>query len=83
VSALGWRDYRWTWLWLAVRWSLTPLLLLLAIILYYPACVITATFDGIADRLAAVQVRCYNRDLARKHGYARCPGEARPDGWLP
>ena len=83
MKPLTLRERRWTLLWFALRWSLTPPLWVLAVVLYFPARGIVAAFDAFGDRMGSLQVKWHNRDLARKRGMARRPGEARPDGWLP
>ena len=83
MKALTWRDWRWTWLWFLLRWSLTAVLIIPGIVLYLPALLIVAAFDALGDWAGSVHVRWWNRDLARKRGMAVRAGEARPDGWLP
>jgi hypothetical protein len=53
------------------------------LVVYYPARLTVAAFDAGGAKLWALHVALINRDIARKHGCARKPGEARPDGWLP
>jgi len=83
MTGLTWRDRRWTWAWLALRWTATAVLIVPIIVLYLPAKGVVAAFDALGDWFDGIHVRWHNRDIARKYGYARKPGAARPEGWLP
>jgi hypothetical protein len=83
VKALTWRDYRWMWLSAALGLTAGAIFLVPYLVLYLPACLIAKGFNWLADRIYAVHAACWNRDLARKRGYAREPGAARPEGRLP
>ena len=58
MKALTWRDWRWTWLWFLLRWSLTAVLIIPGIVLYLPALLIVAAFDALGDWAGSVHVRC-------------------------
>jgi hypothetical protein len=80
---LTWRDWRWLWAWKAVSALAIATLAVPLVVLYFPACSIVWAFGAFGGRMAKLHVCWHNRDLARKHGHARAPGAARPDGWLP
>jgi hypothetical protein len=83
VKPLTWRQWRWTWLCKLLHVTALIVLIVPWLVLYLPARGIVAAFDAFGSWLDSVHVRLHNRDLARKNGLARRPGEARPDGWLP
>jgi hypothetical protein len=83
MSGLPFRDWRWQWLSLALGVAAFAVMAIPLLVLYLPALGIVAGFDWLGDRIQAAHIHLVNRDIARKHGYARKPGEARPEGWLP
>ena len=80
MKPLTLRERRWTLLWFALRWSLTPPLWVLAVVLYFPARGIVAAFDAFGDRMGSLHVRWHTRDIARKCAADEAPGKQRGSG---
>lgn len=80
---LTWHDWRWLWLWQLVRAAVVLTLIVPMLALYPLSVAIVGAFNAVGNWQGSLYVRWHNRDLARKQGLARRPGEARPDGWLP
>jgi hypothetical protein len=82
-NGLSFRDWRWSWLSLALGLIAGTAFLVPWIVLYIPARGIVAGFDFISSRVWAAHIALINKDIARKHGHARKHGAHQPDGWLP
>jgi hypothetical protein len=81
-TGLSVADWRWTWLSLAIGILAVAVLIIPVVILYWPAKGVVDGMDWIGNQIWREHIALINRDIARKYGYARKPGAARPDRWL-
>jgi hypothetical protein len=81
VARLGIRDWRWTWLALAFRWSLTIAVLVPLLPLFLLAKGFAAAYDWLVDLTWTVQVRAHNLDRARRGDFSRIPAPELGSEW--
>jgi hypothetical protein len=77
AGRLTWREWRWMWLFQAVR-AVVVVVLIVPILLAYACQAYAAGMMWLSDQVGKLRTRCYTRDLMRRPGAYTMPGNNGP-----